>query len=117
MRAAKMLMAAAAAVGMFAMCNPSAKADDWNQMTEVTFNQSVQIPGHKVLTPGTYWFEVQDRDLMPDPQAVVIYNQDQTKVEGVVLTKAVESTTPAPDTEFTMAGTGQNQVDALMTWY
>ena len=117
MKLAKMVLAAAAVAGMFAVCNPTARADDWNQLTEMTFTHPVQIPGHKVLAPGTYWFKVQDRDLVPSPQAVVIYNHDQTKVEDVLLTVPAEMTTPAAATEVTLAEQGQNRPDALITWY
>ena|SRR5258706_13590277 len=37
------------------MMPPSARASERDQATEITFSQSVQIPG-RVLPAGTYWF-------------------------------------------------------------
>ncbi len=38
---------------------PSARADEWDQMTKFTFSQPVEIPGG-VLAAGTYWFVLQN---------------------------------------------------------
>ena len=38
---------------------PFARADEWNQASRLSFNQSVQIPG-RVLPAGTYWFVLAD---------------------------------------------------------
>ncbi len=40
---------------------PAARADDHDQASKLTFNQSVQIPG-QVLPAGTYWFVMGDLD-------------------------------------------------------
>src|SRR5256885_3335871 len=38
----------------------STRADNWNKVTKVTFNETVQVPG-TVLQPGTYTFKLADR--------------------------------------------------------
>ena len=43
----------------FVMMLPSARASERDQATEITFNQSVQIPG-RVLPAGTFWFVVSE---------------------------------------------------------
>ncbi len=35
---------------------PVARADEWDQATRLTFNQPMEIPGHKILAAGSYWF-------------------------------------------------------------
>lgn len=71
-------MFAASLAGLFAILGGPARANDWNQSTEVTFNNSVQIPGDRVLQPGTYWLKVMDHDAVPMTDVVVIYNHDET---------------------------------------
>ena len=34
---------------------PTARADEYDQASKLTFNKSIQIPGH-VMPAGTYWF-------------------------------------------------------------
>ncbi|MFZ0285196.1 MAG: hypothetical protein WAL32_08185, partial [Terriglobales bacterium] len=37
---------------------PAVHADNWDQMTKMTFNEPVAIPG-RALPAGTYWFVLQ----------------------------------------------------------
>ncbi len=55
--AIRLLIAGAFALAMIA---PVVRADERDQATQLTFNQSIQIPGNVVLPPGTYWFKVAD---------------------------------------------------------
>jgi hypothetical protein len=64
---------------------PSAKAQISNQATQVTFEQSVRVPG-RVLAPGTYWFTVADAGPNGDLNEVQIKNADGTKVIDQVQT-------------------------------
>ena len=43
---------------------PVAHADEWDQASQLTFSQSVQIPG-RVLPAGTYWFVLASRAPAP----------------------------------------------------
>jgi hypothetical protein len=70
---------AATALGIFA---PTALADEWNKLTEVTFSGPVEVPG-KVLLAGTYEFKLLDSP--SDRNIVLIYNADQTKLEDTIL--------------------------------
>ncbi len=61
--------------------SPSAKADDWNQKTVVTFSQPVETPGvhikgWAVLPAGTYVFKLLGSP--SDRHIVQIFNQDET---------------------------------------
>jgi hypothetical protein len=61
----------AALSGIFAT---SAKADDYNKKTVVTFREAVQIPG-QVLPPGTYTFMLLDSPA--NRNVVEVWNADQ----------------------------------------
>src|ERR1700726_4883809 len=77
----------------------NAQASDLDQATKLTFSQSVQIPG-QVLPAGTYWFVVLT------PNAVRIFNSDQSKLVATLLTNSAEVLTPADKTTVTFADRG-----------
>ena len=54
---------------------PSAKADEWNKKTVVTFNEPVEVPGvgAQILPAGTYVFKLLDSP--SDRHIVQIFNQ------------------------------------------
>jgi hypothetical protein len=55
----------------------SARADEWNKETRMTFDNPVEVPG-RVLLPGTYVFKVADSN--SDRQIVEIYNDNDRLV-------------------------------------
>ncbi|MGA8861307.1 MAG: hypothetical protein WB506_14985, partial [Candidatus Sulfotelmatobacter sp.] len=57
----------------FSISVPRARADEWNQRTELTFNEPVEIPGH-ALPAGTYWFVLANNNSSRD--IVRIFNAD-----------------------------------------
>ncbi|HWE49946.1 MAG TPA: hypothetical protein VG273_09165 [Bryobacteraceae bacterium] len=62
---------------------PTARADQWDKQTELTFNEPVEIPG-RVLPAGTYEFKLLESPVS-DRHLVRIYNQDMTHLVTVVL--------------------------------
>ncbi len=69
-------------LGMLAMMSPLAKADVWDQKTDITFGQPVEIPG-QVLPPGTYVFKLMDS--LADRNIVEVFNKDETHLYGTFL--------------------------------
>src|SRR5580700_7423243 len=66
----------------------SAKADDFNNRTVVTFSGPVEIPGvhlqgWAVLPAGTYVFKIMDSS--SDRHIVQIFNQDETAIYATIL--------------------------------
>jgi hypothetical protein len=61
----------------------SARADDLNKKSILTFSQPFEIPG-KVLPAGTYVFEI--ADTLGDRHIVRIFNSDRSKVIATVMT-------------------------------
>jgi hypothetical protein len=64
---------------------PSAKADQWNQKTVITFSAPVEVPGvgQHLLPAGTYVFKLMDSS--SDRHIVQIFNQDETQLLTTVL--------------------------------
>jgi hypothetical protein len=60
---------------------PSAKADEWNKETKITFDNPVEVPG-RVLLPGTYVFKLADSPT--ERQLVEIYNDNDRLVTTVL---------------------------------
>jgi hypothetical protein len=71
------------ALSLFA-CLPtsSARADEWNKQTKLTFSQPVDVAGH-VLPAGTYLFKMADAN---DRHIVRIFSADGKKVMATVMT-------------------------------
>jgi hypothetical protein len=61
---------------------PSARADEWNKKTVVTFSQSVEVPG-RVLPAGTYTFKLLDS--LSDRHIVQIFNADGSEIIATIL--------------------------------
>ena len=81
---------------------PFARADEWNQASRLSFNQSVQIPGH-VLPAGTYWFVLADSG--SDRNIVQIFNSDRTTLYATVLAISAARLEPTDRTAITFAQT------------
>ena len=68
--------------------SPSAKADDYDKKTTVTFSGPVEIPpvyitGMRVLPAGTYVFKLMNSS--SNRHIVQIFNKEQTKIFATVL--------------------------------
>ena len=73
---------------MSSLLAPSARADDWNRKTAVTFSNPVEIPGVHlagwgVLPAGTYVFKMLDSQ--SDRHIVQIFNKDETTIYATIL--------------------------------
>lgn len=62
---------------------PSARADEWNKKTVVTFSQAVEVPG-RILPAGTYTFKLLDS--LSDRHIVQIFNADGSQIIATILT-------------------------------
>jgi hypothetical protein len=98
----------------FLMVLPAARADQSNQATKVTFNQSVQIPG-RVLAAGTYWFILPEN--ITEHNQVRIYNADQTVFYGTVFMINAERREPTGTSAFTFATRDSAQPQSLLSWF
>src|SRR6185437_736027 len=92
---------------------PSAHADRWNQATELTFNEPIQIPGNTVLPAGTYWFVLAGRDR----NGVEIYNQNGFKLIATLQTITTDRPDHLGKSEVTLAEGNSKQPKALLKWF
>src|SRR6478736_2659546 len=97
----------------FVMMLPSARASDRDQATEITFNQSVQIPG-RVLPAGTYWFVVSEANTSRN--IVQIFNSDRSMLFATVLTINAESLTTTDKSAITFAEREPMQPQTILSW-
>src|SRR5579863_8226144 len=79
---------------------PQARADEWNQMTKLKFNEPVEIPG-VVLPAGAYWFVLQDNQT--DRQIVQVFSNDRSKLYATLLTEPAQRLEPKMRTEIKFA--------------
>jgi len=105
---------------MGAAFSPSAKADEWNRKTVVTFSQPVEIPGVHlkgwgVLPAGTYVFKILDSQ--SDRHIVQIFNKAQTKVYATILAIPNYRLKTTGKTVITFRERPVGQPEALRAWF
>jgi hypothetical protein len=93
---------------------PSARADESNKKTIVTFSQAMEVPG-KVLPAGTYTFQVLDSPA--DRHIVQIFNADGSQVITTVLAINDYRLQPAGQTVLKFSERTGDSPDALRAWF
>jgi hypothetical protein len=93
---------------------PVVRADEWDQATRLSFNQSVQIPG-RVLPAGTYWFVLADST--SNRNIVQIFNSDRTTLYATVLAISAARMEPTNQTAITFAQRESMPANAIVTWF
>jgi hypothetical protein len=94
---------------------PTARADEWNQMTKLTFDQPVQIPGHEVLPAGSYWFILANSS--SDRNIVQVYSSNWQHELATLLTQPTVRAHASDDTVVEFAERPHKQPEALLKWY
>jgi hypothetical protein len=116
MKLAKLLTVALAAAMAVAILAPVSSASELNQLTKLTFNEPVRIPGNRVLAAGTYWFRLLNGEAFQN--VVEIYNANRTQLDALLMARTTYRTTTTNNTEFTVARrTDGRHVIALMKWF
>jgi len=93
---------------------PSAKADDWDKRTVVTFRDPVEIPG-KVLPAGTYVIRLVDSQ--SDRDIVQFLDKTETRVYNTVLAIPDYREEPASHTVITFEERSAGSPQAIKTWF
>jgi hypothetical protein len=112
LRRFKTLQLAGCAALLCAGLSPSARADNWDRKTIVTFNEAVEIPG-QVLPPGTYVFKLVN--LRADRNLVQISNEDQTYNVATLETVSTYRWNPLDDAQFRFDERANDAPQALRT--
>jgi hypothetical protein len=92
----------------------AAQADEEDEATTVTFSGPVEIPG-QVLSPGTYLFKLADEG--NDPNVVMIFNSEGTKLYATLETIPTERAKVTGDTAITLVAQGSGNPEALLKWF
>jgi hypothetical protein len=101
-------------LGVFIMSAPlSARADEWNKTTKLTFNRPVEVPG-MILGPGTYVFKLAD---LSDRNVVQIFNADETHLYEDVLAIPAYRQTLTDKTVVTFEERAKGAPEAIATWF
>jgi hypothetical protein len=93
---------------------PATRASERDQATQLTFTQSVQIPGNVVLAPGTYWFTVADS---PSNRNIVRVFDINWQPITTTIAASTELARPADNTLLTFAERSADQPYVLLEWY
>lgn len=93
---------------------PVARADVWNQQTELSFSQPVEIPG-RVLPAGRYWFVLLNSP--SDRNVVQIFSSDWSKEYATLETVSQIRTQSTDKTEVQFAERRHDKPVALLSWY
>lgn len=93
---------------------PSARADEWNKKTVVTFGQEVEVPG-KVLPAGTYTFKLLDSP--SDRHIVQIFNADGSQIITTILAINNYRLQPTGETVMKFSERPGDSPDALRAWF
>lgn len=103
-----------------AVLAPTAKADDWNRKTVVTFSAPVEIPGVHlkgwgVLPAGTYVFKILDSQ--SNRHIVQIFSQDELTVYATILAIPNFRLQATDKTVITFRERGAGEPEALRAWF
>ncbi len=103
-----------------AIFTPTARADEWNKKTVITFSGPVEIPGVHltgwgVLPAGTYVFKLLDSQ--SDRHIVQIFNKDETKVLATILAIPNYRLKATDKTVITFRERPAGEPEALRAWF
>jgi len=103
------------AAGAFLL--PSARADEWNRKTKVTFNEPVEVPGvgAQVLPAGTYVFKIVDS--ASNRHIVQIFNEAEDHVFTTILAIPNYRLRATDKTVMTFKERAAGQPEAIRAWF
>jgi hypothetical protein len=105
---------------MGAALTTSAKADEWNKKTVITFSGPVEIPGvhlagFGILPAGTYVFKILDSQ--SDRHIVQIFNKEETIVYATILAIPNYRLKATDKTVVTFRERPAGEPEALRAWF
>jgi len=102
------------ALALTAMLMPSARADEWNKQTFLTFSGPVQVPG-ATLPAGTYMFKL--ADLQGNRHIVQIFDKDGTKLYTTILAIPDQRVEPSDKPVVMFGETPAGTPAAIKAWF
>jgi hypothetical protein len=103
-----------------ALSTPSARADEWNNKTVITFSGPVEIPGvhltgFGILPAGTYVFKLLDSQ--SDRHIVQIFSEDMKTVYATILAIPNYRLKATSKTVMTFSERPAGEPEALRAWF
>jgi len=92
----------------------SARADEWDKKTVLTFSQPVEIPG-RVLPAGTYMFKLADS--MSDRHIVQIFTPDGSQIIATIMTIPDYRLKPTDETVIRFGEVPAGSPEAIRAWF
>jgi hypothetical protein len=92
----------------------TARADEFDKKTTITFSQPVEIPGH-VLPAGTYVFKLLNS--MTDRHVVQVFNADGSKIIATILAIPDYRLTPTDQTVIKFAEVPAGSPEVIRAWF
>jgi len=92
----------------------SAKADDWDRETKMSFSAPVAIPG-QVLPAGSYVFQLADNP--SDRTVVQIFDEDKAHLITTVMAIPAYRLEPTGDSTVTLREEPAGNPEAISRWF
>jgi hypothetical protein len=96
------------------MVLPSARADEWNKETVLTFSAPVAIPG-RILPAGKYIFKLADNE--HDRDIVQVFTEDDGELLATILAIPAYRLEPTPEMKITFAERPAGSPEAIHQWF
>jgi hypothetical protein len=103
-----------AAVLTIALAPSSARADEWNKKTILTFSGPVQIPG-VTLPAGSYVFKL--ADIPGNRHVVQVFDKDEKKIYTTMLAIPNERLEPTDDPVVLFSERARGTPQAIKVWF
>jgi hypothetical protein len=92
----------------------SARADQWDKKTVITFSQAVEIPGH-VLPAGTYVFKLADST--SNRHIVQVFTADESQILATLMTIPDYRLTTTDQTVIKFGEVPPDSPEAIRAWF
>jgi LPXTG-motif cell wall-anchored protein len=108
-------VAAALVITVFGLVSaPSARADEYNKKTVITFSQPVELPG-RVLPAGTYVFRLADS--MSDRHIVQVFTADESQILATLMAIPDYRLTPTDQTVIKFNEVRRGAPEPIRAWF
>jgi hypothetical protein len=107
-------VAVALALTGLGLAAASARADEWDKKTLITFSQAVEIPGH-VLPAGTYMFKLAES--MSNRHIVQVFTADGSQILATVMTIPDYRLRATDQTVIKFGEVPPDSAEAIRAWF
>jgi hypothetical protein len=106
---------AVGAIAAVMAIGPSAKADDFNKLSYLTFSQPVELPGNVMLPAGTYSFKLMD--ILGYRHIVQVFDKDQMHLYATIMAIPNYRLTTTDETVIRFSESASGAPNAIKEWF